>query len=179
MKENQRCPKCNFFITNGYCTKCGYYNNNDYLNKYNTPISDIEIFLKDNYKKLKYNENQLLIFILGPLYFSIFKFYILGFSLFAIEFITCFIFHNKLFFLGLGMYPIILFYCVNRFLYLLVANNFLLKLTQLKLKVIKRKKVNYKEFICNYKEINFFSIFITIIFVILFFNIFLQWYTSK
>ena len=67
MKENQRCPKCNFFITNGYCTKCGYYNNNDYLNKYNTPISDIEIFLKDNYKKLKYNENQLLI-----LYFRIF-----------------------------------------------------------------------------------------------------------
>ena len=179
MREKSRCPKCNFFLTNGYCVRCGYYNNNTYLNKYSTHVSDIEIFLKDSYKKIKYNENQLIIFVLGPLYFSIFKFYILGFLLFIIEFIACFLFHNKLFFLGFGMYPIILFYFISRFLYLLFANSFLLKLVQLKLNLIKIKKTNYKEFICDYKEVSFFSVFITIIFVILFFFIFLQWYKLK
>ena len=90
--------------------------------------------MNDSYKKIKYNQNQFLIFILGPLYFSIYKFYIISFLLFTIEFTLCFLFHNSLFPLGLGMYPIILFYLISRILYLIIANSLLLKLMNIKLK---------------------------------------------
>lgn len=68
--------------------------------------------MKDSYKKAKYNNNLFLIFIMGPLYYSYYKLYFLGFILFAIEFFLCFYVHNLLFYLGFGMFSIILFYFI-------------------------------------------------------------------
>ena len=82
-----------------------------------------------------------------------YKFYIIDFLLFTIEFTLCFLFHNSLFPLGLGMYPIILFYLISRILYLIIANSLLLKLMNIKLKtniLIIKKLVSLVSFFVLY-----------------------------
>ena len=136
--KKEICPRCGSMIKNNYCVKCGPANN-FYVEKLtkNDKKTDLELFMKDSYKKAKYNNNLFLIFIMGPLYYSYYKLYFLGFILFAIEFFLCFYVHNLLFYLGFGMFSIILFYICSRTLYLLFTNILLLKLMKLKLNIIR------------------------------------------
>ena len=62
--KKEICPRCGSMIKNNYCVKCGPANN-FYVEKLtkNDKKTDLELFMKDSYKKAKYNNNLFLIFI--------------------------------------------------------------------------------------------------------------------
>lgn len=175
--QGKRCPRCHFMIIDDYCPKCGYYFDQTYLEKYKEEKSGLEVFMGDGYRKVIGNENLGLLFFLGPLYFSIYRFYFLGFFLFSLEFLLCYLFHQVLFFLELGMYPIILFYFCSRFFFLLIGNCLLLRLIKLRLSRMEKNQDN-RRFIIGQGDVSFYSVFITLIFVITFFVFFLFWYRN-
>ena len=54
--KKEICPRCGSMIKNNYCVKCGPANN-FYVEKLtkNDKKTDLELFMKDSYKKAKYN----------------------------------------------------------------------------------------------------------------------------
>lgn len=174
----EKCPKCNFYLTDNYCVKCGYTKNvfvND-NNQYNN-TNDIELYLKNTYPKIVYNKNLLCIFILGPLYFSYFKFYLLGFILFTIEFMISYLINNIFGPLGFGIEPILIFYLLSRLIYVIGSNSILLKLLNKKLTALKEQDaITYQEKILPAEPCSLLSLTIGIAYAILFMSLFLVWY---
>lgn len=173
--KKEKCPKCNFYLTENYCVKCGYTKNifSTNIKKYDS-INEVELYLKDNYQKVVYNKNLLLIFILGPLYFSYFKFYILGFTLFIIEFMISYVINNLLSPYGLGIEPLVIFYFISRLFYLLFSNLLVLKLIKKKITTMKEKNRDLPKNACS-----LYSLAITIFLMLIFLFLFLIWYKIK
>lgn len=144
-EENQVCPKCGFYLTDGkYCVKCGYSKEiflHD-MSVYDMEESDMELFLKDKFTRYVYNKNNFLVFILGPLFFSYSGFYWLGmlltFFLFRIDFLVLY---------NYGLTIFLLFFFFMRFVYVCFFNSVVIWLIKLKIYMIKRKFKNYKEII--------------------------------
>lgn len=179
--EKNKCPKCGFNLTDTYCVKCGYNKNVFITDVSKTDIqNDIERYMQDDYQKVVYNKNLLLIFLLGPLYFSYFKFYMLGFLLFIIDFLISYGLNYIYSPLGLGIEPLVIFYFINRTLYLILSNALLIKLIKNRLIKIKAKNpTQFKEKIFSETACSKFSLFISILFVFLFLILFLIWYRIK
>lgn len=67
--KQEKCPKCGFFLTdNNYCIKCGYQKNITINDLKLTGESELELVLGNDYQKILYGQNSILIFLLGPLY---------------------------------------------------------------------------------------------------------------
>jgi hypothetical protein len=159
-----------------FCVRCGY-NKNLFItdvSKYQHE-NELEVYMKDNYQKVIYNKNLFVIFLLGPLYFSFFKFYLLGFGLFLIELILSYFINYIFLYTPIGFYAIIMYYLTSRILYVIFGNSLLLKLLKKKLSYIKRKD-NYKEIISKYQVCSFASLLLSILFIIFALSMFLIWY---
>lgn len=173
----EKCPKCGFYLTNHtYCVKCGYTKNvfSTGMEKYTTQ-NDVELYMKNSYRKVVYNQNLFLIFLLGPLYFSYFKFYGIGFLLFFLEFIGAYFVFYFFFTFGFGIEPLVIYYLGSRIFYVVVANFVLLKLIGKRVDSIKKEK-NYQEKISSENSCSFYSLLVSIVFVCFFLLLFLVWY---
>lgn len=171
------CPKCGFHLTNHtYCVKCGYTKNvfSTDMKKY-TNQNDVELYMKNSYKKVVYNKNLFLIFLLGPLYFSYFKFYGIGFLLFFLEFMGAYFIFYFFFTFGFGIEPLVIYYLGSRFFYVIIANFVLLKLIRKRVNSMKKEK-NYQEKIASESSCSLRSLFISIVFVCFLLLLFLVWY---
>ena len=173
----EKCPECGFYLSNhSYCVKCGYTKNvfSTDMKKY-TNQNDVELYMKNSYIKVVYNKNLFLIFLLGPLYFSYFKFYGIGFLLFFLEFIDAYFIFNFFFTFGFGIEPLVIYYLGSRIFYVVVANFVLLKLIGKRVDSIKKEK-NYQEKISSENSCSFYSLLVSIVFVCFFLLLFLVWY---
>ena len=144
----KKCPKCSFSMKDNYCVKCGYYEGKSVSNieKYQNNTNELEILLKDDYQRIIYNKNLLLIFFLGPLYFCYYNCFLVGTLLIPIEFILICIFGM----LSEGSLLVILFILfISRIVYVIFGNTLLKKILMNKIEKIKEQRSN------NYKEVLF------------------------
>ena len=153
-----KCPKCGFYMKENYCVKCGYYEGASVSNidRYEKKTNDLELLLKDEYQKIIYNKNLLLIFLLGPLYFCYYNCFLLGFLLIFVEFILICIF-------GMlcegSLLVILLILFVNRMICVVWANDFIKKiLTNRIIKIKKKYPNNYQEMLFSIKPKSFLKI---------------------
>ena len=170
---SSNCPKCGFYLISSNCPKCGYEKEHIYIEKYKTEQSNLEFFLKDDYLKIIHNKNKKLIILLGPLYFSYYKFPITSIIFTSIELFIHYIMSINLTTGGfLSTTLLILIFTMDliflRIIYLSFYNTLLLNLQKNKLSKIKQKD-NYKELIYKYKpkSIKILITTILIIFIIL------------
>lgn len=173
---NKTCPKCGFYMISSNCPKCGYENEHFYQKKYHTTPNDLELFLKDDYLKIIHNKNLFKIILLGPLYFSYYKFYLPSFIFTSIELFIHYIMSKNLNTGGtLSTTLLILLFIVDfiflRIVYLSFYNSLLLSFIKKRLTKIK-KKDNYKKLVYKYEPksilrpiIIFISIIITLIII--------------
>ena len=82
-----KCIKCNGKIVDGCCVRCGYLENgNQIKTKVKDKNEDLKLFNKDFYI-INQNKNLLLVFILGPLYFSYRGYFFIGTILGIIDYL--------------------------------------------------------------------------------------------
>ena len=163
----KRCPKCNFYMKDNYCVKCGYYEGKSIsnLDKYQESNNDLKILLKDDYQKIIYQKNLLLIFLLGPLYFGYYHCCFYSLMFIPVEFIFVCI-------LGMMTYGSLLFIMlslfVSRISYVIFSNALLIKMLNKRIKKIKSVySENYKEVLFSMKEKSFFYLIIPVLFYLL------------
>ncbi len=138
----EKCPKCGFTLTNNkLCAKCGYVKGMfmQDMTKYNSIESDLDLFLKEKWEKYIYNENNLLIFLLGPLFFSYSGFFWIGMILTFISFRIGFLIYYNL-----GLIIFLSCFLFVRFLYMTFLNTIVLWLINLKISLLKKHYVDYK-----------------------------------
>ncbi len=168
----EKCPKCGFNLTdNSYCVRCGYQKNMVISEKYDNKVTEEEIVLGNSYQSILHNENNLKIFIMGPLYLCYRKFIISGSLLFALDiFIRYKISTSDLSaLLSLGLYqetpPVIFVWLLLRIIFVPFMDIIVLKLSKIKFNVLKRIMPNkYQEFLL---KTNNSSLLIVIIYFIL------------
>lgn len=168
-----KCPNCGKSMTKDFCMYCGYMKTGEFVD-YNKEkeVSDIELFLGDDYNKILRNKTYISTFLLGPLYLCYRKFFTIGFLL---EIVNVF-----LFFLFTYIGSVINFPRTFSFIYIVCSKTFWMtadnmiyifllnkRLSRLKIKF----KDKYKEFLTNNKRnsnilLPFLAIFIY--FIILF-----------
>lgn len=143
MESNiEKCPKCGFNLTNNkFCAKCGYVKGMfmQDMTKYNNVESDLDLFLKEKREKYIYNQNNLLIFLLGPLFFSYSGFFWIGMILSFVSFRIGFLIYYNL-----GMIIFFSYFLLVRFIYMIFFNTVILWLIKIKIRIIKKYCVNYK-----------------------------------
>lgn len=173
------CPKCGFKMTDNYCVKCGYVSKVFIydLDKYDL-VNDVYRYMKDSYQKVIYNKNLLLIFILGPMYFSYFKFYIMGFMLFVLELIVAYFINNLFMYSRYELYYLLFYYFCVRLLYIIFSNFVLLKLIRRRLNRWKQRD-DYKIKISNSTACSIFSLLGSVLLIILILVVFVIWYRLK
>lgn len=150
----KKCPKCGFnmskdYGTQFYCVKCGYtegvFLHN--MNKYKSKESDLGLFLKDEQIRYLYNKNDVLIFLLGPLFFSYSGFFWIGMLLTFFSFRIGFIIYYNL-----GFIIFFSYFLFVRFIYMTFLNTIVLILIKLKIKILKKYFRNYKNIIKKHKQ---------------------------
>ena len=169
MNNKNKCPKCGFTLTKNYgtkpyCVKCGYTENVFLydMSKYNSKESDLELFFKDEQERYIHNQNTLLIFILGPLFFSYSGFFWLGMILtfFSLR-IGFLIYYN------LGFIVFFSIFLFVRFFYMTFLNTIILLLIKFKIHFLKKHYKNYKELISKHKQTSVIYVFLAFIMAIL------------
>jgi len=165
------CPKCNSKLVNGCCIKCGYLSNGNQIeNKNIDKNEDLKLFNKD-FDKLNLNKNLLLVFILGSLYFSYMGYFFLGTILGILNyFLFYFVMNNIEISISIfGTLPVgILYFFINRLLYIIVANYICLQIDKVKIKIIKtRYKDQYKEKLNSHRYHKYYLFITIVIYVIL------------
>lgn len=133
-----RCLRCNSELYKGTCIRCGYMENGNTINiseNEEEKFYDQKLF-NEKFDKLYRNENTLLPFILGPLYFS-FRGHLLFGTLLGI---LDFLFLSCLFNIFLPLVPIInntityfLLIILNRTIYATLSNCFCIVIDKLKI----------------------------------------------
>ena len=88
------CPNCGKKSNNNdFCMFCGYLINGSFIDKSDTKVKDdLELFLGDDYLTITRNDNYIITFTLGPLYFCYKKKFLLGFLLGIIDIILVYFF---------------------------------------------------------------------------------------
>jgi len=170
------CPKCGFYMLDNNCPRCGYQSYSPYDDKYKNEITDLEFFLKGDYKKIVFNKNLSLIILLGTLYFAYYRFYLPSLILSILELSIHYIMGRNL---GNGLGSILFFLIftldiiILRTIYATFFNSLLLNLANKRLSKIK-KKDNYQEEIYKYEPHSILPpiiIILTFILIILIINI--------
>lgn len=164
------CPNCNSIMKKSYCYKCGYMKNGNNIKTEDNEnqFDQIKVYTGDEYDKILRNESKLIIFILGPLYFSYRKLFLTGiiFSLLDI-FIGLFfayIFQNGPIYF---YFPIL----VNRIFYISFANLIYLEIVKFKLNRLARR--NIKKYYMKLQYHSPKSIMLPILTILLFISIIL------
>lgn len=166
------CPKCNSKLVDGCCIKCGYLNNGNQIeNKNIDKNEDLKIFNKD-FDRINLNKNLLLVFILGPLYFSYMGYFFLGTILGILDYLLFYYVMNNIdtsISLLFGTLPFGLLYIfINKLFYVVFANYTCLLIDKIKVKIIKNKyKENYKEKLKEHKYHKYYLLFTIIIYMVL------------
>lgn len=154
MNSSKKCPKCGFnmskdYGTRFYCVKCGYTDGaflHD-MSKYKTKESDLELFFKDEQIKYLYNKNDILIFVLGPLFFSYSGFFWIGMLLTFFSFRIGFLIYYNL-----GFIIFLCYFLFVRLIYMTFLNAIVLILIKLKIKILKKYFKDYKNKIKKHKQ---------------------------
>lgn len=134
MKKEKLCPKCGKAMHSFWCLHCGYMVNGKVITKQekNPSASDLEIYLGERFKSVCYNENTLLIFFIGPFYFCLNKFILLGVLCACLDLII------YMFMLQwLGTFKFLLFFILVRIIYMTVSNMVYMKLLTKRIEKIK------------------------------------------
>lgn len=134
MKKEKLCPKCGKAMHSFWCLHCGYMVNGKVITKQekNPSASDLEIYLGERFQSVCYNENTLLIFFIGPFYFCLNRFVLLGVLCAGLDLIV------YLFMLQwLGTFKFLLFFVLVRIIYMTVSNMVYMKLLTKRIEKIK------------------------------------------
>ena len=171
-----KCPKCNSDIVDGCCVRCGYLLNGNFVrNREVEKNEDLKLFNKD-YESLLYNKKLLLIFILGPLYFSYRGFLITSLLSIIIDRYLYFLFmdivNHSIFMLSSFSMQLI-YFVISRLIYVIFSNSICILIDKLKIKMYKMiYKENCKEKISNHKHHKFYLIIAIVVYIILIFDLF-------
>lgn len=165
------CPKCNGKIIDGCCIKCGYLSNGNKIKNVEIDKNeDIKLFNKD-FEVISQNKNLLLIFILGPLYFSYRGYFFIGIILGIVD---CLLFYylmniSEILVFIFGSFQIFMIYfSINRLIYIIFSNYVCILIDKFKIKSIKKKyKECYKEKLKQYKHNKFYLLLTLLIYVML------------
>ena len=130
------CPNCNMPLHDNFCMHCGYMTNGVYIGEKEVEsISDIEMYLGERYDKINRNQNSLLVFFLGPLYFSFNKFVLFGSLCFIFDILFCslalFLFDKR------PVMALFFSFFTLRILYAAIANTIYLWLLKFRVSFIK------------------------------------------
>ena len=130
-----KCPNCGRKMlsdhTHTFCIHCGYMENGTFIKKKeDSYVSDVEIYLGNEYEVIYYNNNNYLTLLLGPFYFCYRNYFWLG--------ILGFIFNLFCYFLTYCTFPKFFFltFLLLRILYMTAANILYLKLLEKKVETI-------------------------------------------
>lgn len=139
------CPNCQIKMKNGICIRCGYMNNGNTVNvKKDITINDLEKYLGNDYQKIYYNENSLVSFFLGPLYFFYLNYPLIAFLFIILDMVTIFTVGYIVAFIPiLGAFsPIcmIMTFVFNRLIFSAINNMLYLSLLKHKIKRIKKRE---------------------------------------
>ncbi|MBR6690538.1 MAG: hypothetical protein IKL65_04335 [Bacilli bacterium] len=167
-----KCSRCNGKIVDCCCVKCGYLENGNKIeNKEIDKNEDLKLFNKD-FDIINRNKNLLLIFILGPLYFSYRGYFFLGTILGLIDLFAFYYSMNLLsiaIFIFGSTYVSLFYLLINRLIYIIFANYICVLIDKLKVKRIKKKyKEDYKNKLKEYKHNKYYLLITLIIYLILF-----------
>lgn len=169
------CPKCNMKMEKGICIRCGYMSNGNTVNiKKDIIISDLEKYLGNDYQKIYYNENSLLSFFLGPLYFFYLKYPLVAVILMLLDIISIFTVGYIVAFIPIlgafSMLSMFITFIINRLIFSAINNMLYLFLISHKIRRIKKHN-NLETYIINHNikagSIIWFSFYISIIILLL------------
>lgn len=150
------CPKCGSKLQRNFCMRCGYMLNGNQIKSAidNYQVSDFQRYFGNAYENVIYNKNKLLIFFLGPLYFSYRGVFWLGLLLIPFDILLCYLatflsIETPNFIVNVFFAPINLFWgClfIERVFYVSLANVVYLKIAKKRINKIKTKYPdNYDE----------------------------------
>ncbi len=176
-----KCPNCGKPLSKNkdhlFCMYCGYLDNGNFIeNMPKKNISDLEIYLGEEYDKMLRNTTYLQTFLLGPLYFCYRGYFLLGFILFPIE-IYLSLFLSRFYNHTIGFIILLL---ISRIFYMTIANSICLSLKKREIIKIKKKfPLNYLEKLqkkANYQK-RYFYVFLAIFlyFLIIFIILLPKW----
>ena len=117
------------------------------------------------------NKNLLLVFILGPLYFSYRGYFFIGTILGIIDYLIFYYamnFFDILVIIFGGFEFAMIYFFINRLIYIVFSNFICVLIDKLKVKRIKKKyKENYKDKLKKYKHNKYYLLLTLLIYVIL------------
>lgn len=165
------CSKCNGKIVDGCCVKCGYLKSGNKIQNIEVDKNeDLKLFNKD-FDTIVQNKNLLLIFILGPLYFSYRGYFFTGTLLGIIDYLMLYYSMNSLDILIIifGSFPtLMLYFSINRLIYIIFANYMCILIDKIKIKIIKKKyKENYKEKLKMHKHNKYYLLLTFLVYLII------------
>jgi len=171
------CPKCNSEFMDGCCIKCGYMLNGNQIEEKNADkFKEQKLFNKD-FDKINRNKNLLLVWILGPLYFSYRGYFFIGTALGIIDYFIFYLFMNSItlnFLIFGNILLVFLFFLLDRLIYVVLANYICLLIDRVKIKVIRKiYKDNYIDKLRRYKHHKIYFLFTIIIYIVLIFIFFM------
>lgn len=170
------CPKCNIKLEKGICLKCGYMENGEQIEQFKKEdkYTDIRIYNED-FEQMNTNQNKIVNFLLGPLYFSFRKHLIIGTIISLLAFLVLYI-EIKItnYFLQIGtlctllaFFNITFYIIINRILYMALSNPICLALDKMKIKIIKQRNKNYIDKFVNHNAKSILTLLIQILIYII------------
>ena len=182
-----KCPRCgkDMLKSNShvFCSHCGYLDDGKQIHGYEEKqVSDLEIYLGDEYNKIYRNENFIVSLILGPLYLIYRGFLLTGLIFLAVEPFIWNIIGNSFSAFSPILSP--LAFIVTRLFFMTANNMICLYFYQKKIDKIKKKNPdNYLEILRNKRKqipigiailVILFTIFICVLLIYYFINKALQ-----
>ena len=170
-----KCPRCNLELEKGICLKCGYMGNGEQIERFKKEdkYTDIRIY-NDDFETMNQNQQKYLNLLLGPLYFSYRNHLIIG-TIISIVFFIILYFEMKLtnYLLSIGtlctllaFFNITFYILINRVLYMTFSNPICIKLDNIKIKKIKKKK-NYIDKLVRHKSKSIISLILQLVIYII------------
>ena len=165
------CSKCNGKIVDGCCIKCGHLDNGNNIQKKEVDKNeDLKLFNKD-FDIIAQNKNLLLIFMLGPLYFSYRGYFIIGTILGIIDYLMLYYIMNlsEILIIIFGSFQILMLYLsINRLIYIIFSNYLCIIIDKIKIKRIKKKyNKKYKEKLKSYKHNKYYLLLTLLVYLII------------
>lgn len=166
-----KCIKCNGKIVDGCCVHCGYLENGNQIKQKNKDKNeDLKLFNKD-FDIIIQNKNLLLVFILGPLYFSYRGYFFIGTILGILDYLIFYFSMNSFSILTIifgGFQVASIYFLVNRLIYIIFSNYICILIDKFKIKMKKKKyKDKYQEKLKEYKHNKYYLLITLIIYVII------------
>ncbi|MDO5002742.1 MAG: hypothetical protein Q4E39_00740 [bacterium] len=169
-----KCPNCGKMMKREFCMFCGYMINGNYIHNTESAISDLELYLGEEYSKIIRNQNYFITFIFGPLYLCFRGFFFTGFILeifncFFLLFITTIGGYLELAFFNLAYVFFVIGFILSKMTWMTINNIIYIKLIERKIKKIKNENgKNYIKVLQNKKATkNIFLPFLAIILYII------------